>query len=429
MPGAAVLLCRWTVAVKRFSMSCRDARLSAKRNLNSRGCRQSASKGFTLVELTITVVILGFLSAASFAGYRAFVNPTNDFSGLSSLQSVARASILEARVERQSKLNDSRIVDQVNSLKSARDPKSPFFAVNGSSTAFGEVSMDVSGTGLHAALATLSKSGKCLFVHFSLAGNIISWVEKVYVGCTAELPVEVTDTGQLPDGTDPDPLPDTSVPPPTTSPVSLPSSLVSVSMVQDCSNVPSTIALTAVVSVDGTQGYQLFGPSGLVEASGTVTGTETLSFDIVSVTDPAGDNVRLSVTSAPDEIVILGPVVRCSLYGWEGFENPTSAPPAVNNVNPGRAIPIKFRLSQNYGYDIFADGSPGSSVVNCEFLGGDNNYDQALSPGNSGLHVNANGRYNFVWDTDRSYSSQCRRFVMEFNDGTTQWVYYKFKKK
>src|SRR5262245_21552892 len=58
--------------------------------------------------------------------------------------------------------------------------------------------------------------------------------------------------------------------------------------------------------------------------------------------------------------VLFGP-----LYPFGGFLSPIAAPPALNAVKAGSAVPVKFTLGGNQGLAVLAAGSPTSTRIAC----------------------------------------------------------------
>jgi predicted extracellular nuclease len=116
--------------------------------------------------------------------------------------------------------------------------------------------------------------------------------------------------------------------------------------------------------------------------------------------------------------------IDTSVYDFSGFFPPVSNPPAINIVNSGSSVPLKFTLGGNYGLDIFASGYPVSRPISCttgDPIGPD-------APLTGALKYNArNGEYNFTWKTFKGWTG-CREMVMLFDDGTEATALFQFKR-
>jgi hypothetical protein len=130
-----------------------------------------------------------------------------------------------------------------------------------------------------------------------------------------------------------------------------------------------------------------------------------------------------SLTPALAEIIL--PLTR---YHFSGFFPPINNPPAVNTVNSGSTVPVKFSLGGDQGRDIFANGYPASQRIDCATQAAVG----ALVPTNSssGLSYDARAdQYTYTWKTDKAWKNTCRRFVVRFNDGSTaQTANFNFNK-
>jgi hypothetical protein len=102
-------------------------------------------------------------------------------------------------------------------------------------------------------------------------------------------------------------------------------------------------------------------------------------------------------------------------------------------VQDGRAIPVKFSLGGNQGLSIVASGYPASTVVSCTGAAGTDVLEVTLTAGSSSLQYEATvnppvGQYIYVWKTEKSWASSCRRLDVKRVDGTTHSAFFSFKK-
>jgi uncharacterized repeat protein (TIGR01451 family) len=118
-------------------------------------------------------------------------------------------------------------------------------------------------------------------------------------------------------------------------------------------------------------------------------------------------------------------------YAWSGFNQPIYNPPAINQVQAGSTIPVKFSLGGDVGKNIFVNGSPQSQQVNCGNLPGTVTLiGSPLSVTPAGLAFNlvtAPNQYLFSWQTNSAWAGTCRQLSVQLNDGTPPHVaYFKF---
>jgi uncharacterized repeat protein (TIGR01451 family) len=114
------------------------------------------------------------------------------------------------------------------------------------------------------------------------------------------------------------------------------------------------------------------------------------------------------------------------LYNFTGFFSPVANPPVVNNVNAGRAIPLKFSLSGSKGLGIFAAGYPVSQQVACDSSALLSDLEGTETSGGSTLTYSPD-QYQYNWKTEGSWAGQCRVLSVKLNDGSTHTALFKFK--
>ncbi len=116
------------------------------------------------------------------------------------------------------------------------------------------------------------------------------------------------------------------------------------------------------------------------------------------------------------------------IYNFTGFFPPVSNLPAVNVVNAGRAIPVKFSLSGYKGLNIFAPNSPSSGPVACNSSDPAVTLEDTVNAGGSTLTYDAaSDQYVYVWKTDPSWAGTCRQLAVTLNDGSIYRANFKFK--
>src|SRR6266508_4063415 len=121
---------------------------------------------------------------------------------------------------------------------------------------------------------------------------------------------------------------------------------------------------------------------------------------------------------------VFGPVP----FDFSGFFPPVDNPPAVNVVNAGRAIPVKFSLSGDKGLNIFAAGFPVSQQIACGDGAPESEIEQTVTAGGSSLSYDAESdTYTYVWKTEKSWAGTCRQLIVRLNDGSERVAFFKFK--
>ncbi|MBO0860291.1 MAG: PxKF domain-containing protein [Chloracidobacterium sp.] len=147
------------------------------------------------------------------------------------------------------------------------------------------------------------------------------------------------------------------------------------------------------------------------QASGTVfpVGPTTIT---VTATDAANNQAICSFTVT----------VR---YNFSGFFSPVDNPPTLNEVNAGRAIPVKFSLSGYKGLNIF---TAVSQQIACSDGAASGDIEQTVTAGGSGLSYDTESdTYTYVWKTEESWAGTCRQLIVRLNDGSERVVFFHFK--
>lgn len=184
--------------------------------------------------------------------------------------------------------------------------------------------------------------------------------------------------------------------------VSLPVNSTATSMVVNYPAVTATDSCSSSVTVNSTPA------SGSVFSVGTTTVSATAD-------DGAGHTSACSFTVTVQ-------------YNFAGFFPPVANLPALNVVQAGRAIPVKFSLSGNKGLGIFAAGSPSSGPIVCNSSDPATLLEETLTAGGSSLSYDpTTDQYVYVWKTEPGWSGTCRQLVVQLNDGSSHRANFRFK--
>ncbi len=138
--------------------------------------------------------------------------------------------------------------------------------------------------------------------------------------------------------------------------------------------------------------------------------------------DYAGDVARGTSDHDPNVATFL-------LYPFGGFRSPIAAPPTLNALKAGAAVPVKFSLGGNQGLAILAPGYPQSQQIDCSTLVPQGSPAATTAAGASGLRYDAtSGQYIYTWKTDKAWAGTCRAFILKLADRTTHEAAFKFSK-
>ena len=112
---------------------------------------------------------------------------------------------------------------------------------------------------------------------------------------------------------------------------------------------------------------------------------------------------------------------------FRGFAAPIANAPAVNKVQPGLTVPVKFSLPGTAGAlsDVLAAGYPQSTSIDCASKAATDSATATTttnSPNSTG-GVSEDQRY--LWQTDRSWTG-CRLLDVRLIDGSSHTAVFDF---
>jgi hypothetical protein len=116
-------------------------------------------------------------------------------------------------------------------------------------------------------------------------------------------------------------------------------------------------------------------------------------------------------------------------YNWSGFFSPVDNLPTLNVVKGGSSVPMKFNLGGNQGMGILAAGYPKSISIPCDSTAELDALETVATAGSSGLNFDSTAnQYNYIWKTDKAWTSGCRQVEVKLIDGTSHRANFKFSK-
>jgi uncharacterized protein len=149
------------------------------------------------------------------------------------------------------------------------------------------------------------------------------------------------------------------------------------------------------------------------------------SVSFTAPTAPATLMVHVRVTDAGGLTAVDDATIHV-IWAFAGFFSPISNLPALNSVNPGQAVPVKFSLGGDKGLAILAAGSPSvSEPVDCAApVAGPST--AAVSAG-SLQYDRRSQQYQWTWKTSGAFAGTCRILTVTLVDGTSHQALFKFK--
>ena len=115
------------------------------------------------------------------------------------------------------------------------------------------------------------------------------------------------------------------------------------------------------------------------------------------------------------------------IYDFGGFYPPVEPAPVLNEARAGSAVPLKFSLAGDQGFDVIVAGYPASQPVACDTLQTTGPSEPTEPAGRSGLSYDEeSGWYNAIWKTERAWVGTCRLLTIQLADGTVHSAHFKF---
>ena len=119
-----------------------------------------------------------------------------------------------------------------------------------------------------------------------------------------------------------------------------------------------------------------------------------------------------------------------------GFQSPVTQPyGALNEVDAGDAVPLRFTADGYTGLDVLASNSPFSRKVDCSMLQVPSQ-GATVTPrefpintetaGGSRLTVNPQGVFLYAWKTLEEWAGTCRELVLTRDDGRQHRAFFRF---
>ena len=151
-------------------------------------------------------------------------------------------------------------------------------------------------------------------------------------------------------------------------------------------------------------------------ASGGSVDTATVgtrTFEVVG-TDAVGNAARRTVSYEVH-------------YPFSGLTGPVDAPPALNVVNGGAAVPVEFSLGGYRGLGIIPVGSPTSRQVACDASLPADAVEQTIGTAGPSLTYDAaTDTYSLRWKTEKAWNGTCRKLTIQLADGTQHHALFRF---
>jgi hypothetical protein len=113
----------------------------------------------------------------------------------------------------------------------------------------------------------------------------------------------------------------------------------------------------------------------------------------------------------------------------EGFFPPVQGGDAVNNVNAGRTIPLKWRVLDAQGEPVATLTSVSITVqpTSCWDPTAAGDATEAESSSASGFQNQGDGYYQFNWETSKNLANSCATLHLDLGDGVDHTALFMFR--
>lgn len=169
---------------------------------------------------------------------------------------------------------------------------------------------------------------------------------------------------------------------------------------------------------------------------------------LIVVTIPAGSSARVSDTASGATVTqVVGPGVTATVNGqtaslapggaavalasWSvsGFSAPVDNQPVLNTTKAGRAVPLKWHVTNASAAPVTTLTTATVTVQNLSCgLGVTTDELEETFAGGSGLQNLGNGDYQLNWKTPSTYAGSCKTMVLDLGGGVTVRADFRFAK-
>jgi hypothetical protein len=173
---------------------------------------------------------------------------------------------------------------------------------------------------------------------------------------------------------------------------------------------------------------------GAADAAVTATVSDTLSGPIAPTVSVAADTGTVGTKSASltgSDLAGHTRTVSCAYgvtYVFGGFQSPVDEGGVLNVVNAGRAVPLKWRLTDASGSPVTSLATAAVTVQGLDCAAGSTSdlIEETLA-GGSGLQNLGGGYYQLNWKVPSSYANSCKTVRLDLGEGLVHTALFKFK--
>jgi hypothetical protein len=144
---------------------------------------------------------------------------------------------------------------------------------------------------------------------------------------------------------------------------------------------------------------------------------------VFSRTTTAGGDIDVKVHSTTASSWASG--FPTHTFDFKGFKKPIKAYPAKNDVDPGQAIPVSFKLAGVKNTSFITEGQPTTQRVNCNTLALMGQEEAAVSTDHEGFQKEGKV-FEYDWKTKKTWRNTCRIFSVKFTDNSVHSAVFEF---
>lgn len=211
------------------------------------------------------------------------------------------------------------------------------------------------------------------------------------------------------------------------SPGRLPITSAGYNLIGDLAGCVYVPAISDILGADPLLG-PLASNGGLTRTHMPLPGSPVLDAgDPAFAPPPAYDQRGLGFPRVQNGRIDIG-AVEAYYFPFSGFFSPVANPPALNSVQAGQTVPVRFSLGGFEGMSIFAPGYPTSTPVACPTSAQAASVATAAASSASQLTYDPETEsYNYLWRTERSWAGTCRELTLKFVDGSEYSALFRFR--
>jgi len=173
---------------------------------------------------------------------------------------------------------------------------------------------------------------------------------------------------------------------------------------------------------------------GMADATVSATVSDALSGPLAATVSAAGDTGSVgskAVSISGSDLAGHTRAVSCGYgvtYVFGGFQSPVNEGGVLNVVNAGRAIPLRWRLTDASGSPVTSLATAAITVQGLDCAAGaTTDLVEETTAGGTGLQNLGDGYYQLNWKTPSAYANSCKSVRLDLGEGIAHAALFKFR--